>query len=44
MGNYGDACLCLLRSEPPDVPRITRNLQKVASQSARGRDLESFNN
>jgi C4-dicarboxylate-specific signal transduction histidine kinase len=35
IGNYSNACLGLLQSEVPDVPRITRNLQQVVSQSER---------
>jgi C4-dicarboxylate-specific signal transduction histidine kinase len=35
IGNYGDASLCLLQSQTPDVPRITRNLQQMVSQSER---------
>ena len=35
IANFGFACLCLLRSPTPDVPRIVRNLEMIVSQSER---------
>ena len=35
IGNYGDACLGLLRSQAHDVPRLVRNLEEIVSQSER---------
>lgn len=39
IANYGDACLCLLRSATPDMARIARNLQLIVSQSERAGEI-----
>jgi two-component system sensor kinase FixL len=39
IANYGDACICWVRSKTPDVPRIVRNLQHIVSQSERAGEV-----
>jgi PAS domain S-box-containing protein len=39
IANYGDACLALLRSGAPAVPRLVRNLQQIVSASERAGEI-----